>query len=199
VTAALEPEKFENIEAGAKWDVADRVALSAALYRLDRSNTRAPSAIDPSVTIQTGSQRSQGWELGVAGQVTSDWNVAGGFTRQRAVISSTTAAAKAGTAVPLVPATTLSLWNKYRVLPQLSLGLGVVHQANMYAAISNTVRLPAFTRVDGGLYFSLTDLVSTQLNLENVFNRKYYPLATGNNNITPGAPRSFRVLVSTHL
>lgn len=67
----------------------------------------------------------------------------------------------------------------------------------MYAAISNTVKLPAFTRVDGGVYFSLTDLVSTQLNLENVFNQKYYPLANGNNNITRGAPRSVRVLVST--
>jgi len=198
VTAALEPEQFRNVEAGAKWDVAERIALTAAVYRLDRSNTRAPSATDPSVTVQTGSQRSQGYELGIAGQLTGDWNVAGGFTRQSAVISSTTAAAKAGTTVPLVPATTLSLWNKYRLLPQLSLGLGVVHQADMYAAISNTVRLPAFTRVDGGIYYSVTDLVSTQLNLENVLDRKYYPLANGNNNITPGAPRSVRLLVTTH-
>ena len=73
VTAALEPEKFKNLEAGAKWDVADRLALTAAVYKLERSNTRAPSPTDPSVTVQTGSQRSTGYELGVAGSVTPGW------------------------------------------------------------------------------------------------------------------------------
>ena len=67
----------------------------------------------------------------------------------------------------------------------------------MYAAISNTVKLPAFTRVDGGIYYSLPGGIGTQLNLENIFNEKYYPLANGNSNITPGAPRSVRVLVTT--
>ncbi|HEY4735037.1 MAG TPA: TonB-dependent siderophore receptor [Gemmatimonadaceae bacterium] len=198
VTAALEPEKFENFEAGAKWDVADRIALTAAHYQLDRSNTRAPAANDPSVTVQTGSQRSRGYELGVAGQLTRAWNVAGGFARQKAFITSTTSAAKSGTTVPLVPGTTFSLWNKYQVVPTLGLGLGVVHQTDMYAAIGNTVKLPAFTRVDGGIYYSLTDAVGTQVNLENILNEKYYPLANGNNNITPGAPRSVRVSITTH-
>lgn len=197
VTKALDPEKFRNIEAGAKWDVADRISLTAALYRLDRSNTRAQAPNDPGLTVLTGSQRSSGYELGVAGSVTSEWELAGGFARQRAVITSTTTAAASGTTVPLVPASTLSFWNKYHVAPRLSLALGLVHQTDMYAAISNTVKLPAFTRVDGGLYFSLTEGVRTQLNLENIFNEKYYPLANGNNNITPGSPRSIRVSVTT--
>lgn len=197
VTAALEPEKFKNLEAGAKWDVADRLALTAAVYKLERSNTRAPSPTDPSVTVQTGSQRSTGYELGVAGSVTPGWGIAGGFSRQKAVIISRTSAATPGTTVPLVPASTFSLWNKYQVASRFSLALGVTHQADMYAAISNTVKLPAFTRVDGGIYYSLPGGIGTQLNLENIFNEKYYPLANGNSNITPGAPRSVRVLVTT--
>jgi catecholate siderophore receptor len=197
VTKALDPEKFRNIEAGAKWDVADRISLTAALYRLDRSNTRAPAPNNPGLTVLTGSQRSSGYELGLAGSVTSAWEIAGGFARQRAVITSTTTAAGSGTTVPLVPASTLSLWNKYHVAPRFSLALGLMHQTDMYAAITNTVKLPAFTRVDGGLYFSLTEGVRTQLNLENILNEKYYPLANGNNNITPGSPRSIRVLVTT--
>jgi catecholate siderophore receptor len=72
-----------------------------------------------------------------------------------------------------------------------------MHQTDMYAAISNTVKLPAFTRVDGGLYLSLTESIGAQLNLENILNEKYYPLANGNNNITPGSPRSIRVLLTT--
>jgi catecholate siderophore receptor len=199
VTKALEPEKFENIEAGAKWDVADRVSLTAALYRLDRSNTRAPDPNNSGLSVQTGSQRSTGYELGITGQVTPAWEVAGGYARQRSVITSTTAAAPSGRTAPLVPAATLSLWNKYHVASRFSLGVGVMHQSDMYAAISNTVKLPAFTRVDGGIYFSLTESVGAQLNLENIFNEKYYPLANGNNNITAGSPRAIRVLLTTGL
>jgi catecholate siderophore receptor len=197
VTKALEPEKFGNLEVGAKWDVADRVALTAAIYRLDRTNTRAPDPNNPGLTLQTGSQRSRGYELGITGRVTPEWEIAGGFARQSTVITSTTAAAPAGATAPLVPAATLSLWNKYYVAPRFSLALGLIHQSDMYAAINNTVKLPAFTRVDGGMYFSLTESVGAQLNLENIFNEKYYPLANGNNNITPGAPRSIRVLLTT--
>jgi catecholate siderophore receptor len=197
VTKALEPERFGNVEAGAKWDVAERVSLTAALYRLDRSNTRAPDPSNPSLTVQTGSQRSSGYELGITGRVTPAWEIAGGLARQTAVITSTTSAAAAGTTVPLVPATSLSLWNKYQVSSRVGLALGVMHQTDMYAAISNNVKLPAFTRVDGGLYFSLASNVGTQLNFENILNEKYYPLANGNNNITPGSPRAIRVMVTT--
>ena len=197
VTRALEPEKFVNVEAGAKWDLADAISLMAAAYRLDRTNTKAPAPDDPSLLVQTGSQRSTGFELGISGRLTPAWDVAGGFTRQRAHITSTTTSAPAGTTVPLVPATTLSLWNKYRINSVLGAGLGLVRQSGMYAAVSNTVVLPAFTRLDGGLYLSVTPSLRTQINVENILNRRYYPLANGNNNITPGAPRALRVFLTT--
>jgi catecholate siderophore receptor len=197
VTKALEPERFENLEVGAKWDVTDRFALTTALYRLDRTNTRAPSPIDPSLTVQTGSQRSSGYELGASGNVTTGWEIAGGFARQRSVITSTTAAATAGATVPLVPASTFSLWSKHRVFSRLGAGLGVVHQTEMYAAIDNTVTLPAFTRLDGALFLRLGSHLRAQMNLENLLNERYYPLAHNNNNITPGSPRAVRLSLTT--
>ena len=198
VSAALDPEKFTNVEAGAKWDVANRVALTAAIYQLYRTNTRATSPNDPSLIVQTGRQRSRGYELSVAGQPTNEWNISGGFARQQAIITSTTAAAPAGTTVPVVPSTTLSLWNKYQLSTGFSVALGAIHQSDMYAAVTNTVRLPAFTRFDGAVYYSLNDALSAQVNVENVLNENYYPLANGNNNITPGAPRSIRATLMTH-
>src|SRR5688500_19291921 len=57
-------------------------SFTGALYRLDRSNTRAPAANSPGLTVQTGRQRSSGFELGITGTVTSAWEVAGGFARQ---------------------------------------------------------------------------------------------------------------------
>jgi catecholate siderophore receptor len=152
---ALKPERFTNEEAGAKWDVADRLALTAAAYRLDRTNTAAPDPSDPTRTVQTGSQRTTGVELGATGEVTSAWQVAGGFTAQRAELTNTTAAAKAGATVPLVPARSASLWNRVRVSPGLGVGLGVVSQGRMYAAVDNAVTLPGFTRYDAAAFVGL--------------------------------------------
>jgi len=197
VTRALEPEGFENLEVGAKWDIGDRLALTTAAYRLDRTNTRAPSAGNPSLTVQTGSQRSTGFELGVSGSIAAAWEIAGGFARQKAIITSTTASARQGATVPLVPASTLSLWSKHRLAAWLGAGLGVVHQTGMYAAIDNTVTLPGFTRFDAGIFARLGSHLRLQMNLENVFNERYYPLAHSNNNITPGSPRAVRLSLTT--
>jgi catecholate siderophore receptor len=198
-TSTLEPERFTNRELGAKWDVRPDLALSAAVFRLDRTNTSATDPTDPTRTVQTGSQRTRGWELGLTGNVTGAWQVAGGYASQRAEITSATSAAKAGTTVPLVPRHQVSLWNRYQLRPALGLGLGVVHQADMFAAIDNTVTLPGFTRVDAAAFFALTSQVRAQVNVENLLDRRYYGTSHGNNNIMPGAPRTVRVSLSTGL
>lgn len=197
VTKALEPERFTNHEVGAKWDVSDRFVLTTALYRLDRTNTRAPDPIDPTLTVQTGSQRTKGFELGASGNVTAAWQIAGGYSSQDAFITSTTSAAPAGARVALVPHTTLSLWNRYQVSRTWGLGLGVVHRADMYAAVNNTVILPHFTEADGAVYAMLGSNLRAQANLENLFDVRYYESANGNNNITPGSPRAVRFSVTT--
>ena len=196
-TETLEPEQFENYELGAKWDVTPEVAVTSAVYRLDRSNSTARDPNDPSRTVQTGRQRTTGLELGVAGNLTRRWQVAGGWATQRARIESATTSAQKGATVPLVPQTTLSLWNRYQIASRLGAGIGVVHQSRVYAAIDNAVTLPSFTRVDAAAYVGLLRDVRLQLNVENVLDERYFPTSHGNNNIMPGAPRSVRVGLNT--
>ena len=192
-TATLEPEKFVNYEIGAKWDVLENLALTSSVFRLDRSNTSAPDPNDPARVVQTGSQRTRGFEVGAAGSLLPSWQVAGGYTNQSATITSQTAAAAAGQRVALVPRNTLSLWNRYQLSSMWGAGVGVVYQDRMYASIDNTVTLPDFTRVDAALYFALNTRLRAQLNVENVFDARYYGTAHNNNNISPGAPRTLRV------
>jgi catecholate siderophore receptor len=78
-------------------------------------------------------------------------------------------------------------------LPRTSLGFGVVHQGRRYAAIDNSVVLPAFTRLDAAAFLSLPRGLSAQLNVENLADTRFYATSHGNNNIMPGAPRTFRV------
>ncbi|HEX6433140.1 MAG TPA: TonB-dependent receptor, partial [Gemmatimonadales bacterium] len=193
----LEPEKFKNYEIGAKWDILDRLSLASAVYRLDRTNTTAPDPSDPTRTVQTGSQRTKGFELSVTGAITPAWQIIGGYTNQTATVNSQTTAAPVGARVPLVPRNTFSLWNRYQVAASLGFGLGLIYQDEMYAAIDDAVTLPSFTRVDAGGYYTIARYLRVQVNVENLFDTEYYATAHSNNNISPGSPRAARVAVVT--
>ena len=197
ITQALQPEKFTNAEVGTKWQALDRLALTAAVYRLDRTNTRAPSPADPAVVVQTGKARSSGAEFSAMGEVTSSWQIVGTYTNQNAKIINRTSSSSPGATVAIVPHTVASVWNKVRVLPRWSLGLGASRQSAMYAAIDNTVTLPGYTRVDAATFFSVSQKIRAQINVDNVLNTRYYFTADNNNNITPGAPRTVGVSVTT--
>ena len=72
ITDGLKPERFDNYEVGAKWEILDGLLATAALYQLDRSNTRATDPLDPAHTVLTGKQRSRGLELGQRNQPLAD-------------------------------------------------------------------------------------------------------------------------------
>jgi catecholate siderophore receptor len=192
----LEPEQFRNYELGAKWDVRPSLSLTGAVFQLDRSNSTAPDPTNPTRTVQTGAQRTTGYELGVAGEVTPVWQLVAGYSSQIARIRSKTAAGAEGATVPLVPRSTVSLWNRVQLAPLVAVGAGAVHQARMYAAIDNAVTLPAFTRYDGALFVTLPLRTRAQLNVENLFDTRYYATSQGNNNIMPGASRTVRLSLS---
>ena len=193
ITVQVKPEHFTNYEAGVKWDVRRNLSLAAAVFRLDRTNTRATDPNDPTRIVQTGSQRTNGFEMGWNGNVTRAWKIAGGYAWQDAFIVSTTTAAVAGAQVAQAPHHTFSFWNHYQIHPRLGAGLGIVRRSDMFAAIDDTVVLPAYTRADAAVYYSLTERMRLQANVENLFNQRYYLNADSNNNISPGSPRAVRV------
>ena len=197
VTEQVKPERFNNYEVGVKWDVRPALSVTAATYRLDRTNTRSTDPNDPTRIVQTGSQRSNGIELGINGQVTRAWRLSGGYAYQDAFVTSATTAAPEGAVVGQVPHHTFSLWNNYRVHPRLSAGVGVIQRSGMFATISNTVRLPGYVRVDAAAFFKLTQDLRLQLNLENAGDRQYFVNADSNTNITPGVPRTVRLALTT--
>lgn len=196
ITQQVKPEKFTNYEVGVKWDVRPRLSLTSALYRQDRTNTRATDPLNPTAIIQTGSQRTNGFELGINGSVTRSWRVVGGYAHQDAFIISATTAALKGAQVAQVPHNTFSWWNNYQIARKLGVGLGLIRRSDMFAAIDNTVVLPAYTRVDAAVFYSFTENLRLQANLQNLFDKKYYVNADNNNNISPGSPRAARLALT---
>ena len=193
ITQQLKPEKFANYEAGIKWSLRPALSLNFDLYRLDRTNTRSIDPNNPLAIIQTGSQRSNGGEIGLTGSLTRKWQVAGGYAYQDSFVTSATANARQGAQVAQAPHHMFSLWNNYQFFPRLGVGVGLLNRSNMFAGIDNTVTLPSYFRADLALFYSVTERIRIQANVENLFDRRYYVNADSNTNISPGFPRTIRL------
>lgn len=196
VTQQMKPEKFTNYEAGLKWDLGRGLTLSGAVYRLNRTNTRAVDPNDPGRILQTGSQRSNGFEMGWSGVIGHGWSVAGGYSWQDVYVRTDTAAARAGLKAAQAPRHSLSLWNHYQLHPRLGLALGVVARSAMFAGVDNTVTVPGYAVADAAAFFRLSESLRLQVNVNNLTGRTYYLNAHNNTNISPGHPRSARVGLS---
>jgi catecholate siderophore receptor len=196
LTEQVKPEQFDNYEAGVKWEPHCGLAVTAAIYRLDRTHTRATDPNDPTRIVQTGSQRTSGVEAGLSGRITSAWRIAGGYAYQDAHVTSATTTARSGARVAQVPRHTLSLWNHYQVLPRLGAAVGLLFRSDMFAAIDDSVVLPGYTRVDLAAYYSLRDTLRLQANLENALDRRYWLNADSNTNISPGGRRALRLALT---
>lgn len=205
-TEDLEPEKAINYEIGARWDLRPGLTLSSAVFRNDRKDVHVNDPANPGTFVKSGRQRVDGVEIGIQGDVTRDWQVYGGYAYMNGRIlepisSGTTANAAsvvpAGRKIGLVPENTFSLWNRLNLGEGWGTGLGIIYQDESFTSFNNTVTLPSFYRFDGAIYYAFPGRrVAMQFNVENIFNKRYYPTVDGDNNISPGAPRNARLTVS---
>ena len=179
---AFDPEEFRNREVGAKWDLAPELALTAAVYQLDRTNVIAPDPADPARSILIDGQRVEGVEFGIAGHITEDWSVMGGYAWQKGEIPGSTLE------LANLPRQTVSLWNRYDFSDAWGVGLGAAYRDSMFAQNTNAVVLKSFTRYDAAVFYDLNENVELQLNIENLFDKHYFAAAHNDNNITPGSP-----------
>jgi catecholate siderophore receptor len=197
-TETLAPEEFRNIEAGVKWDLRPDLSLTAAVYQLDRSNSRSTDPVTGNAVL-TGKTRTKGIEAQLAGRITPEWQLSLGYAYQDGKVRSATTAAPAGRRIDKLPEHQFSAWSRYDVTSRLGFGLGVTHQSSSFATISNAVRLPAYTRVDAAVFFDLTERVSLQVNVENLLDENYFPSAHTDNNIATGEPLNARLTVKVKL
>jgi catecholate siderophore receptor len=158
---ALDPEKFTNYEVGSKWDMAGGLSLTAAIYRLDRTNVVIPDPVDPTRSILVDGQRTKGVELGIGGRITESWSTVGGCLSDGAITERSSAV-------------TERRWPSCR--HTFSPGIARSSRASasatgpsigsMFTSTDNIVALPAATRIDGSVFVTLTG-ARAQVNVEN--------------------------------
>jgi len=191
--ANLAPETFENYEIGMKWDMTSGLSLTTALFRLDRDDQSI--LLDNQGNSTLSGSRTEGVEFQLVGKLTDQLQINAGYSyldgQQR------NAASVGGQDLRLfqVPEHMISLWTKYDFTQQFAAGVGVTHQSSQFATNDNSVRIPAFTRVDAALYYDVSEQVQVQLNVENLFDETYYPSVHNNDNISTGEPLNARLTV----
>ncbi len=190
---SLDPEKFKNYEVGAKWEVAPVLSVTAAAYRLERTNVAVPDPVDPLRLILVDGQRTDGLELGISGTPSRGWTIVGAYAYQDGeILHALSETVGPGARLAQLPSHSFSLWNRADFLDRWGAGLGLIHQTSMFTSTDNTVTLPGYTRVDGAVYCRLSSRLRAQVNFENLLDERYFLSAHNNNNITPGSPRVVR-------
>ena len=62
-----------------------------------------------------------------------------------------------------------------------------------FASSDDSVKLPGFVRFDAAVYAKINEMWRAQVNIENIFNKGYWASADGNNNLSPGQPRTVKL------
>ncbi len=190
---ATDPQSFENIEIGAKWDITSTLNATVALFRLDRQNETTVDPLDVGNTIVLPGVVTKGLEVTLSGALTDWWSVNTGFTYLDGDVDG---GSNDGNRTRQTPETMFSIWNVFQATEQLGFGVGLTNQASYFVREDNAVEVPSYTRVDAAVYYDLNDQFRLQLNAENLFNTDYFPDAHSNDNISTGKPLNVRFSIS---
>lgn len=199
--ADLEPEKTTNYELGAKWDLLDsKLSVTAAIFRLERTNMRTPDPVTPGLTILAGEQRTDGFEATISGQLSDKWQIYAGYAFLDAEIvksnAKTNGVSNEGQTPTLTPRNSANVWLVRTLTPQWRVAAGANYVDERYTALDNQVVMPGYTTFDAALLYSEQHW-DMALRLKNAFDRDYYASAHGSVDlITPGAPRTLEASVA---
>ena len=187
------PQFFENRELGLKWDLAPDLALTAAIFELERESYTSVDPEDQDLLIVVAGSRTRGVELQLTGQVTERLSVNAGYSHLDGEVQQAGGGGNDGNATRQTPDNMFSLWSNYDVSDQFSLGLGVTYQDSFFVLEDNNVEVPSYTRIDAAAFYRVSDRLRLQLNIENLLDEDYFPDAHNNNNITTGEPLNARL------
>ncbi|WP_458371827.1 TonB-dependent siderophore receptor [Pseudomonas lactis] len=192
------PEKGKSYEMGIKWEALDRqLSVDAAIYQIEKKNVLTTDPVDNTFSVAAGQVRSRGFDLNVAGNLTPEWRVIGGYAYVDAEVTRDTTL-RSGTRLMNIPRNSFSLLNVYEfqdgALKGLGLGVGGKYVDQRAGQTANTAfSMDAYTVVDLLGYYKVNERVRLNLDVKNLFNREYEEGAFGNIYAYPGAPRTVQV------
>ncbi|MNG89364.1 Ferrichrome-iron receptor precursor [compost metagenome] len=198
--SGFDPEKGKSYELGVKWEALDRqLSVDAAIYHIVKENVLTRDPADPNYNLAAGEVRSRGLDINVAGNLTPEWRVIGGYAYVDAEVTKDNRL-PSGTRLANIPRNSFSLLNTYEFQDGLAKGLGLgvgvkyVDDRNGQTE-AVTYNMDQYTVVDLLAFYKVNDNIRLNLDLKNLFNKEYDEGAF-NFYAYPGAPRTVQAGVS---
>lgn len=201
-TANLDPEQNQNLEIGTKLDFFDgRLSATGALFRLEKTNARTADPNDPVLQVLAGEQRTDGLELGLAGELLPDWNLSATYalldaemvksnTKQTGTVSGKSKSLEGMTSVN-VPTHSGVVWTTYNITPEWEVGGGVFLASSRFADSVNEVSLPGYGRLDATVAYHQKHF-DIQANVFNLLDKEYFESGQARTAL-PGVPLSGQI------
>jgi len=195
---AYAPEKGVGYEMGAKLDWLEGcLGATIAAFHITKQNVLTAHP-DPEITdrITVGEQRSQGLDLQAAGKVTSALRLIAAYSYIDAkVTKDNNTPNTSGNRLAGVPQHNASLLAIYRMDP-LELGGAINHVGARRASNNSPFELPSYRTVDLFTRWQASDKINVTLNLNNLFNKRYYARGWQTNFGLPGDPRNLKLTMT---
>ncbi|WP_460952013.1 TonB-dependent siderophore receptor [Pseudomonas marginalis] len=199
----FKPEEGVGYEVGIKSELFDdRLSATLAAFHIEKENVLA---LDPATNTSRamGKARSQGFDLQLTGQVTEAVRVIGAFAYIDAEVTKGDKAIPAGSRILGVAKRSGSLLGVYEfqdgVLRGSDLGAAFTYVGDRSGEAGTRFELPAYHTVDLLAHYKATENVTVGLNLNNLFDEKYYERSYSNYWINPGEPRNLTVSLTLSL
>ena len=175
-TANLDPEKNETWELGTKWELFERrVELDAAVFRVEKSNAR--ETMSDGSTQLAGKQRVDGFELGLTGHVTEQWDVFANYTfldsETLEAADTPAGAAREGQALGNTPPRSFNLWTTYELPAGWSIGYGARYVSERNVTSSTRAKLDDYWLHNAMVGYKVNENLDLQLNVNNLFDEDY--------------------------
>ena len=171
----LDAEESVQYEAGVRV-TAGRLNINAAGFIIEKDNMAISDPLNAGFEVAQGRARSQGAELTVDGYATSNLYLSAGYGYTDTEVLRTDDQTLEGNRFVNVPLHTAALQSRYylNAVTGLSLGGTVAYVDERPANADNSVTLPAYTRVDLGAYYAVTDALQLDLLLNNVTDEEIF-------------------------
>ena len=197
----LNPDVFENLEAGVKWDFGQDLSLTAAVFKNEQTQAARDDVNAEEFEIR--GLEIEGFELQIEGHLTEQLYIRAGYANMNGTTDQ-------GRELPReLPENTFSIWSNYQVTDKFGLGLGATYQddafitdfdlavdGNMPDSRAAHPTLPSFTRFDAAAYYDVSEDLRVQVNIENLTDTLYFPTSHSTHQATVGAPLNARFTVS---
>lgn len=188
----LDPNTFTNLEAGIKWDFAQGLSLTAAVFEIEQSSPQV--ADNNPETLDVIDSKTEGVEVQIQGLITDRWFVSAGYSYLDG--EQVNRSGKTGLRPRELPENMFSLWNSFQVTEKFGLGVGLTYQDESFINNGNSAVLPSYTRIDASAYYDVSDKLRLQVNVENLTDKLYFPNSHSTHQASVGTPLNARVTIS---